>query len=67
MLERAYEKAAAHERLTYDEGVALLERGDFHVLTALAHKRRMHMHPEPVVTPDDVYPPIGVSHQFGFL
>lgn len=50
VLERTYEKAAAHERITYDEGVALLERGDFHVLTALAHKRRMHMHAEPVVT-----------------
>ena len=50
VLERALTKAAAHERITYDEGVALLERGDFHVLTALAHKRRMHMHAEPVVT-----------------
>ncbi|MDH3591777.1 MAG: dehypoxanthine futalosine cyclase [Planctomycetota bacterium] len=49
-LETAYEKAAAHQRLTLDEGVALLERGDTHVLAALAHKRRMHLHPEPVVT-----------------
>ena len=33
-----------------DEGVALLEQGDTHILTALAHQRRMHLHPEPVVT-----------------
>ncbi|MEM8884450.1 MAG: cyclic dehypoxanthinyl futalosine synthase [Planctomycetota bacterium] len=50
MLERAYDKAAAHERLTPEEGVALLEHGDTHVLCALAHQRRMHLHPEPVVT-----------------
>jgi cyclic dehypoxanthinyl futalosine synthase len=50
LLRRAYEKAAAHERLSRDEGVALLEHGDTHVLAALAHKRRMHMHPDPVVT-----------------
>ena len=50
ILQRAYEKAEAHERLTEPEGVALLEHGDTHVLTALAHKRRMHMHPDPVVT-----------------
>ena len=50
LLERAYDKASAHERLTYDEGVALLEDGDLHVLQALAHKRRMHLHPDPVVT-----------------
>jgi len=50
LLERAYDKAAAHERLSYKEGVALLEDGDLHVLQALAHKRRMHLHPERVVT-----------------
>ena len=50
ILERAYEKAAAHERLTEREGVALLEHGDLHVLAALAHKRRVHLHPDPVVT-----------------
>ncbi|MHC4960284.1 MAG: cyclic dehypoxanthinyl futalosine synthase [Planctomycetota bacterium] len=50
LLQRTYDKAAAHERITYDEGVALLEHGDTHVLAALAHKRRMHLHPEPVVT-----------------
>jgi len=50
ILDQAYEKAAAHERLTCDEGVELLAKGDTHVLTALAHKRRMHLHPEPVVT-----------------
>ena len=49
-LERAYQKAAAHERITLDEGVALLEQGDTHILTALAHARRMHLHPEPIVT-----------------
>ncbi len=49
-LERTYEKAAAHERLSYDEGVALIERGDTHILGALAHRRRLHLHPEPVVT-----------------
>jgi cyclic dehypoxanthinyl futalosine synthase len=50
LLERAYDKAARHERLERNEGVALLEEGDLHLLTALAHKRRMHLHPEPVVT-----------------
>jgi cyclic dehypoxanthinyl futalosine synthase len=42
--------AAAHERLSPDEGVALLEGGDLHVLCALAHARRMRLHPEPNVT-----------------
>jgi len=50
VLERAYEKAAEHERLTSEEGVALLERGNTHALVALAHERRRHLHPEPVVT-----------------
>ncbi|MHC4549782.1 MAG: cyclic dehypoxanthinyl futalosine synthase [Planctomycetota bacterium] len=50
ILERAHDRAASHERLTYDEGVALLGHGDLHVLAALAHRRRMHLHPEPVVT-----------------
>ena len=50
VLERAYEKAAAHERLTSDEGTALLEHGDTHILAALAHQRRLSLHPEPVVT-----------------
>jgi cyclic dehypoxanthinyl futalosine synthase len=50
LLERAYEKAAAHERLDYDEGVALLTEGDTHVVAALAHRRRMRLHPEPKVT-----------------
>ena len=50
LLERAYERAAACERLSFEEGCALLERGDTHVLAALAHRRRMHLHPDPVVT-----------------
>jgi len=50
LLEQAYEKAAAHRRLDPAEGRALLERGDTHVLMALAHRRRLHLHPEPVVT-----------------
>jgi len=49
-LERAYAKAYAHERLTRDEGVSLIESGDTHQLCALAHRRRMHLHPGPVVT-----------------
>jgi len=49
-LERAYEKAAAHERLSREEGVTLLEHGDTHILAALAHQRRLRLHPEPVVT-----------------
>jgi len=40
----------AHERLAPEEGVALLEHGDLHELAALAHRRRMHLHPAPVVT-----------------
>lgn len=50
LLRRAYDKAAAHERLAPEEGVALLESGDLHLLAALAHRRRMHLHPEPKVT-----------------
>lgn len=50
VLARAYDKAAAHERLDFDEGCALIEHGDLHVLQALAHKRRMHLHPDRVVT-----------------
>ncbi len=50
LLDRAYDKAATHERLGPEEGVALLERGDLHLLMALAHRRRMFLHPEPVVT-----------------
>ena len=49
-LEQLYAKAASHERLSQDEGCLLLEEGDLHVLAALAHKRRLHLHPEPVVT-----------------
>jgi len=49
-LQDAYEKAAVHDRLSEAEGVALLQRGDTHVLMALAHKRRLRLHPEPVVT-----------------
>jgi len=49
-LDRAYEKAYAHERLTRGEGVALIESGDTHQLCALAQRRRMRLHPEPVVT-----------------
>ncbi len=50
LLDRAYDKAAAHERLGPEEGVALLERGDLHLLMSLAHRRRTFLHPEPVVT-----------------
>ena len=50
VLDRAYAKAAAHARLSLEEGRALLEHGDTHVLCALAHARRMHLHPEPTVT-----------------
>ncbi|MHC4817571.1 MAG: cyclic dehypoxanthinyl futalosine synthase [Planctomycetota bacterium] len=50
VLERAYGKAADHERLSCDEGTALLEHGDTHILAALAHQRRLRLHPEPVVT-----------------
>jgi len=50
ILDTAYGKAAAHERLTPEEGTALLERGDLHVLAALAHRRRVRLHPDPVVT-----------------
>ena len=49
-LDTAYEKAAAGARLTHAEGALLLEQGDTHILGALAHKRRMALHPERVVT-----------------
>ena len=45
-LQTAYEKAAAGGRLTHAEGALLLEEGDTHILGALAHKRRMALHPE---------------------
>ncbi|MFQ5843828.1 MAG: cyclic dehypoxanthinyl futalosine synthase [Planctomycetota bacterium] len=49
-LERAYGKAGAGERLSREEGVVLIERGDTHVLAGLAHRRRMQLHSERVVT-----------------
>jgi len=50
LLDRAYEKAAAHVRLSPEEGVALLEAGDLNLIGALAHRRRMHLHPRNEVT-----------------
>ncbi len=50
LLDRAYGRAAAGERLSPEDGVALLAHGDLHLIGALAHQRRMALHPEPVVT-----------------
>ena len=40
VLDRAYEKAAAHERLDVAEGVALIEHGDLHLLMATGGQER---------------------------
>src|SRR6186997_690929 len=43
-------KVAAGERLTRDEGIALLQSGDLLELGALADAVRRRLHPEPIIT-----------------
>jgi len=50
LLHAARTKARDHERLNAEEALALLREEDFHALARLAHLRRLHLHPEPVVT-----------------
>lgn len=46
----AIEKAGTHHRLDAEEAVALYQEADFPTLADLAHRRRLHLHPEPLVT-----------------
>ena len=50
LLANARASARAHERLSRDEALALYREEDFHALARLAHLRRLHLHPEPLVT-----------------
>ncbi|MCX5876713.1 MAG: dehypoxanthine futalosine cyclase [Deltaproteobacteria bacterium] len=49
-IKRITEKSLAGERITVDEGLALLEHADFYQLGFLANAIRRKKHPEPVVT-----------------
>ena len=49
-IKRITEKVLAGERITADEGVALLEHGDLYQLGLLANAIRRQKHPEPMVT-----------------
>lgn len=49
-IEAIAEKVEAGGRLTFDEGVTLLERATLLDLSALADRVRFRLHPEPVVT-----------------
>ena len=49
-LEDARNKVEGGERLTREDGIALLRDGDFLELAALADTVRRRLHPEPVVT-----------------
>ena len=49
-IKRITEKSLAGERITADEGLALLEHGDLYQLGFLANAIRGHKHPEPMVT-----------------
>jgi cyclic dehypoxanthinyl futalosine synthase len=50
VLDSVLEKAWEGERLTKEEGLLLWENTDFYTLAALANKRRVTLHPAPVVT-----------------
>ncbi len=44
------EKAVSGQRISHDEGVLLMERGEFHELGRAALAVRRRMHPEPIAT-----------------
>lgn len=50
MLESIYESVRRGDRLNSKDAMALLDNGDFMTLGALAHERRLKMHPEKRVT-----------------
>jgi cyclic dehypoxanthinyl futalosine synthase len=50
LLETAVKKAGAHQRLDAEEALALLGDADLLTLADLAHRRRLELHPEPLVT-----------------
>ena len=50
VIDRALARAVAGERLTPDEGLAILEGADLLELGAAAHAARLRIHPDPVVT-----------------
>ncbi len=49
-IEEITEKVEARERLSFDDGVALLNKATLLELSALADRVRWRLHPEPVVT-----------------
>ena len=49
-LHQLIEKADRHQRLEVDEALYLYRKADFLTLAQLANQRRLHLHPEPVVT-----------------
>lgn len=50
VLERAREKAVQNERINQEEALALFETEDFLTLGELAHRARLDLHPEKIVT-----------------
>ena len=50
MIPGILERAAGGERISPEEGLLLLERADLFSLAAAAHRRRMALHPGPLVT-----------------
>jgi len=49
-VQTAAEKVLANERLSYEDGVALIRCADLHLLSSLADAVRWRKHPEPIVT-----------------
>ena len=50
MISKILDKAAAGERLSFDEGLLLMERADLASLGRAALAARQRLHPEPVAT-----------------
>ncbi len=50
MIAGVLERAAAGERISPEEGLLLFEKADLFSLAGAAHRRRMELHPQPVVT-----------------
>jgi cyclic dehypoxanthinyl futalosine synthase len=50
LFETALKKAEAHQRLDTEEALALLEDAELLTLADLAHRRRLELHPQPLVT-----------------
>jgi len=50
LLDNAMEKAGAHRRLGAEEALSLYREADLLTLGDLAHRRRLKLHPDPLVT-----------------